>query len=139
MDKMKDMKRTKADKKAEDERYSGHKIGQDDYPYGLSVSLDHHSLKKLGIEKMPKVGSKVKLHSHAHVKSTREENRDGKMHRSMELELRHMHIEPGEGTGAETDGDSGKKEESMHRGIKDAMDKVLPKEEGSEEADGDEA
>ncbi len=135
MENMKDMKRTKADKKAEEERYTGHKVGQDDYPYGLSVSLDHHSLKKLGIENMPKVGSKVKLHSHAHVKSTREENRDGKMHRSMELELRHMHIEPGEGTGAEKDGDT---EMEHNKGMRAAIDKVLPKEEGSEEPDGDE-
>lgn len=136
---MKDMKCTKADKKAEDEKYNSHKMGQGDYPYGLSISLDHHSLKKLGIHKMPKAGTKLKLHSHAHVKSTREETRDGKMHRSMELELRHMDIEPGEGTGAEKDGDSTQAEESMHKGIKSAMDKVLPKENGSEDAAGEEA
>jgi hypothetical protein len=134
------MKRTKADKKAEEEKYSSNKIGGDDYPYGLSVHLDHHSLKKLGLHgALPKVGSKIPMTAHAHVKSTREENRDGKMHRSMELELRHMSMEHGEGKNQEKpDGDT----EEMNKGMKKALDKAVigPKEGGSADIeDGDEA
>jgi hypothetical protein len=137
--KMTDMKRTAAERK---ENSSPMKTGEDDYPYGLSIRLDHHSLKKLGMHegKLPKVGSKIKIHAHAHVKSTSESSRDGgKPDRHMELELRHMSVEghePGKGKGAEKDGDT----EEMNKGMKHAMDKAVvgPKEEGSEEEDGSE-
>lgn len=135
--KMIDMKRTKADKKAEDEKYAGHKLGGDDYPYGLSISLDHHSLKKLGLhDKLPKVGSKIKLHAHAHVKSAREEQREGgKTHRHVELELRHMNLEHGEGDPAvKREEDDQKKSQ----GMKKAMDEALTEGAGSEdEGDGE--
>lgn len=141
-EKMVDMKRTKAERKAEHEGL-GHKVGEDDYPYGLSIRLDHHSLKKLGMHegKLPKVGSKVKLTAHAHVKSTSESSHDGgKPNRHMELELRHIGVhdhEPGKGTGAETDGDT----EKMNKGMKHAIDKAVvgPKEEGEEDGEGEEA
>jgi hypothetical protein len=142
MAKMTDMKRTKADKKAEREKYDGHKLGEDDYPYGLSVRLDHHSLKKLGLHegKLPKVGSKIMLHSHAHVKSAGESSHDdGRKDRHLELELRHMHLEHGEGKN-EMGGD-GDTEKKMAKGMKHAIDKAVvgPEEEGSEDEDGDEA
>jgi hypothetical protein len=126
--KLTDMKRTAADKKAEDAKYEGHKLGGDDYPYGLSISLDHHSLKKLGMhDSLPKVGSKLKLQAHAHVKSAREEMREGgKKHRHVELELRHMAVDKG---GSEADSD-----EETNKGMKGAIDKALTKQEGSESA-----
>jgi hypothetical protein len=138
--KLTDMKRTKADKKAEDEGYDGHKVSEEDYPYGLSIRLDHHSLKKLGMHKeLPTVGSKLKLHAHAHVKSASEHSEEGgKKRRHLELELRQMALEeePGKGKGEEADGDT----ESMNKGMKHAMDRAVtgPKEEGSENEDGDE-
>lgn len=134
---MTDMKRTKAERK---ENNSPMKMGEDDYPYGLSVRLDHHSLKKLGMHegKLPKVGSKIMLHAHAHVKSTSESSHDGgKPDRHMELELRHMAVE-GKGESEEKgEGDT----EEMNKGMKHAMDKAVvgPKEGGSEDEDGDEA
>ncbi len=135
---MTDMKRTAKERK---ENNSPMKTGEDDYPYGLSIRLDHHSLKKLGMHegKLPKVGSKIKIHAHAHVKSTSESSRDGgKPDRHMELELRHMAVEGhGEGKNQEKpDGDT----EEMQKGMKQAMDKAVvgPKEEGSEDEDGDE-
>lgn len=136
MVKLTDMKRTKAERK---ENTSPMKTGEDDYPYGLSVRLDHHSLKKLGMHegKLPKVGSKIHLHAHAHVKSTSESSRDGgKPDRHMELELRHMAVE-GKGENQE---EKGGDTEDMNKGMKHAMDKAVvgPKEEGSEEPDGDE-
>lgn len=140
-EKLTDMKRTKADKKAEEEGHKGHAMDGEDYPYGLSIRLDHHSLKKLGMhDSLPKVGSKLMLHAHAHVKSASEHSEGGgKKRRHVELELRHMAVEghePGKGKGAEKDGDT----EEMNKGMKHAMDKAVvgPKEEGSEDADGDE-
>ena len=142
MTKMTDMKRTAADKKAEEEKYSGHKLGGEDYPYGLSIRLDHHSLKKLGLHEggLPKVGSKLMLHAHAHVKSAGESSEEGgKMRRHLELELRHMNIEHG-APGKKEMGEDGDTEK-MNKGMKHAIDKAVvgPKEEGSEEPDGDEA
>jgi hypothetical protein len=137
--KMIDMKRTKADRKEEGE--TNKSVVQDDYPYGLSVRLDHHSLKKLGLHagKLPKVGSKIMIHAHAHVRSTSESSHDGgKSNRHMELELRHMAVEAGKGHGAEKDGDT---EAAMNKGMKHAVDKavVSPKEEGEEDGEGMEA
>lgn len=111
-----DMKRTPTDKKAEEKKHE--RIGQEDYPYGLRVSLGHEEMAKLGIDSMPKVGDKVHLQSHAHVISTHEHSRDGqKPNRGVELELRHMAVgsKPQEGMVANPAAD----------GAKNAMDNAL--------------
>ena len=119
--KMIDMKRTAAERKARDKMYEG-KIGGEDYPYGLGVSLDHDSLTKLGIHDLPKVGSKIMLHAHAHVKSAREESREGgQKTRHVELELRHMNVEGGKPGAPKKD----TSEEGMRKGAKAVMDKAL--------------
>lgn len=124
MAKMIDMKRTAAEKKARDKEYEGGKIGGEDYPYGLGVSLGHDELTKLGIHTLPTVGSKIMLHAHAHVKSASESSRDGgRKERRVELELRHMNVEGG-GKAGKPKADTS--EEGMRRGAKAAMDKVLP-------------
>lgn len=132
--KMHDMKRSKKERKEHD---GPMKMDGDDYPYGLSVRLDHHSLKKLGMhEKLPKVGDKIKMHAHAHVTSVGQHTREGgNPDTHVELQLRHMAVEPGAG---ESDGDT---EEAMNKGMKHAVDKAVvgPKEEGSENEDGEEA
>lgn len=128
MAKMVHMVRTAADKKAEKKKYNTMPGGDsEDYPYGLSVSLNHDSLTKLGMTgPLPKVGSKIPLTAHAHVKSTSEENRNGRKERRMELELRHMSLEHRQtATANDNDGDEG-----MGKGMKGAMDKAL--ETGSE-------
>lgn len=111
-----DMKRSKAERKKES--MPSH-IGGDDYPYGLRVNLDHESLQKLGIDKLPSVGDKLHLHAHAHVVSAEERSTEGgKKHRSVSLELRKMHV-----------GDSGDEtaqQKRMAHGAKKAMDEVLP-------------
>jgi hypothetical protein len=122
MAKMIDMKRTAAEKKARDKEFD-HKIGGEDYPYGLGVSLGHDELTKLGIHTLPTVGSKIMLHAHAHVKSASESSRDGgRKERRVELELRHMNVEGAKAGKPKPD----TSEEGMRRGAKAAMDKVLP-------------
>lgn len=139
MAKMVDMKRTAKERKSEEGNLKH--IGGEDYPYGLSIRLDHHSLKKLGMHegKLPKVGSKIKLHAHAHVKSTSEHSEDGgQKRRHLELELRHLNLE---GHGGEKPSGDTEDTAKMHKGMKAAVDKAVvgPEEEGSEEEDGEEA
>ena len=42
------------------------------YPYGLEISLDNDSLKKLGIDELPEVGSILMIKAKVIVKSTSE-------------------------------------------------------------------
>jgi hypothetical protein len=122
MAKMVDLKRTPAERKAEQAKYDKPgRIGGDDYGYGLTVRLDHEHLKKLGITKMPKAGDVVHLHSKAHVKSTSEHSEDGGDRKHMELELRHMSL----GAQADDDNTGGDEGESHLAGAKSAMDAAL--------------
>lgn len=123
MAKLVDLKRTKQEreKHSKPEPYKG-----EDYPYGLTVHLDHDALEKLGIKNLPKAGGKVMLHAHAHVKSTEDRNEDGgKRRRSMSLELRKMAIEATQRAADEPDIHEGKL-----KGAKAAMDKALDRQEG---------
>lgn len=118
------MARTKAEKKAENERYKVGGPGDgEDYGYGLTVRLDHNHLKKLGITKLPKAGDTMHLHAKAHVKSTSEHSEDGGDRQHMELELRHMAIQATKRA----------EQEDVHegnlRGAKAAMDQALDKQE----------
>lgn len=95
-----------------------------------TIYLEHHHLEKLGMTKMPAVGSKIKISGLAHVGSTSEnqDRGDGGKRRSMTL---HMHkMEMGR--------DEKDHEESQKAGMKAAVDKALTKGEGSEsEGDGE--
>lgn len=122
---LKDMKRTPADKKAEQAKYdSPGKIGGDDYSYGTRVHLDHDMLEKLGMDTLPAVGSKVKMNTIAHVAETSEDHRDGgKKRRSMTLQIHHMGVEPHKDEGASDSENT----ESRNKGIRAAMDAALTK------------
>lgn len=127
--KMVDMKRSKQERKNEPT-----KLDDPEYHYGLRVHLDHEALEKLGMDKLPKVGSKISLHAHAHVKSAEErEHEDGgkkRKHRSVELELRHMALEHGMEDDRET---------RTAKGGKKAIDKALEEmdRDGGSENEGD--
>lgn len=128
---MKDMKRTKKDLDKHKDADAMSPIGaQNDYPHGLSVHLDHESLSKLGMHKLPKVGDKLHLHAHAHVTSVREEHRDGgKANRHIELQLRKMDLK------SHASGAPG--EEEMNEGMHQAVDKATKGGyDGAAEADG---
>ena len=102
-----------------------------------SVHLDHEALTQLGLHKgkMPKVGDKLNMSATGHVASVGETEAGRHMH----VELHDMKAAKGVGKGQEkSDGDT---EAKLAKGAKRAMDKAVvgPKEEGSEEPDGDEA
>lgn len=123
---MKDMKRTKAEKKGEG-TLKAPSMTQDDYPYGLRVRLEHESLNKLGMSKLPKVGDKLHLHAHAHVVSTEERSgEDGKKRRHVEVELRKMDL-----------GGAPKDEAELNKGAKRIMDKALAEGGGKGNYDGE--
>jgi hypothetical protein len=126
MVKMVDMKHTAAEKKARDKKFDHRIGGENEYPYGLHISLGDSELSKLGVAKLPQVGSKLKVHAHAHVKSASESSSEGGKERRVELELRHMHVEGAHGEKGKTPKED-MSEEGMRRGAKAAMDKVLPK------------
>ena len=65
------------------------------YPYGLNIELDHDSLGRLGIDKLPKVGAKIKLHGKALIKSASESSDMGSKapRRSVSLQLTHMKLD----------------------------------------------
>jgi hypothetical protein len=119
------MARTKAEKKADKDRYKVGGPGDgEDYGYGLTVRLNHEHLKKLGITKMPKAGDMMHLHAKAHVKSTSEHSEEGSDRRHIELELRHMAVKATQRAKSE----GGIEEGNLH-GAKAAMDQALDQQE----------
>ncbi len=96
--KIADLKRTDADKAKEAARYEkGSQIGQEDYPYGTSVRLEHEDLAKLGItsaDQLPKSGATMNIAGNAKVASVSTNDRDGEARHSMELQLTHLGVEP---------------------------------------------
>lgn len=98
---MKDMKLTKAEKKNRNKPLEAAKASDGpEYPYGLSVELDHESMGKLGMSKLPKIGSKIKFHAHAHVKSASQDDSTSGSRKRVGLQITHMAIEPQNATDA---------------------------------------
>lgn len=60
---------------------------QQEYPYGLKLYIDNESLKKLGIEELPEVGSEVAIKAVAVVcGTTQNENKDG-VYKSLDVQI----------------------------------------------------
>jgi len=109
---MKDMKISRKNADTKTEAVGPAATDSPEYPYGLSVHLNHDSLKKLGLHKNPpQVGDKLHLHAHAHVTSTRQEA-NGEHH--VELQLRKLDLK-----------DNTPGEEEMHEGMHKAVDKAV--------------
>ena len=67
---------------------------QPEFPYGLSLELDETSLKLLGIDKLPKVGSVLEIEARVVVKSTSERTQEGEgLKRCVSLQITDMEIE----------------------------------------------
>jgi hypothetical protein len=102
------------------------------------IYLEHHHLEKLGMTKMPPVGSKIKISGLAHVGAVSEHDEsrsapsgsaEGGPKRSMTLHLHKMDIGK--------DGISeGEHEESQKAGMKGEIDKALSRGAGSDAAKG---
>lgn len=117
-----DLKRTKQDKK-QDKANMPSSIGQEDYPYGTRVRLGDEELDKLGIDELPQVGDGMHVHGHGHVTSVSEDHHEGgKKRRHVEIQLKHMQVEPGE---HKQKGRVGGKDADQADGMKRAMDGAL--------------
>lgn len=71
--------------------------GSDDdgpkYPWGLEISLNDGSLKKLDMKKMPEIGSKVVIQAVATVTSlSQRQERDGDSNSSVSLQITDMEL-----------------------------------------------
>lgn len=94
---LKDIKRTKADRKRESKKHKAMPMGPDvdEYPYGTRIDLDHDTLDKLGMKTMPKAGRKMKLHADVHVHRSEESTHSERgqkpsKRRSLTLQIRKM-------------------------------------------------
>ena len=90
------LKRTKSEKKVESSPSLA--IGErDDYDYGLKINLHKESLEKLGLDSLPKVGTKMRLEAEVEVVSVSSSAGKGSESRSMDLQITHMKLEDGAG------------------------------------------
>lgn len=89
---MASLKRTKTEKKTRDGG-SPVKSSEEDFPYGTRLELDHETMGKLGMTKLPAVGKKLHIQGHGHITSASEHTREGETpRRSASLQLTHMKL-----------------------------------------------
>ena len=85
------MKRTKAEVK---EMSAPTAMDDEQYPYGLRISLQNDELEKLGIDKLPGVGDTFELEAIVVVKSVSAgQSEGGEKRRSIELQITEMCLE----------------------------------------------
>lgn len=89
-----DIKRTKADKTAEKKRWD-EPMNADDYPYGLTISLDDATIKKLKLGDMD-AEQEVRVEAIAFVSEDNANKRNGKTVRSMQLQITKLAVVQGE-------------------------------------------
>jgi hypothetical protein len=89
---MKDMKCSKSDT----EEYPtnvGMSAGSR-YPYGLRLTLENDGLKKLGMDKLPKVGAKIYIEAMGVVESVRQNSSaKGEEYRCVEIQLQKIGLD----------------------------------------------
>lgn len=83
--KLTDVKRTKADKTEDKERYE-EPFGGDDYPHGLTINLDNATIEKLGLGDFD-ADESVRLHAEGFVSNDSTTKRKGKTDRSMTIQI----------------------------------------------------
>jgi hypothetical protein len=93
MDKMVDMKRTDAEIKAKNSPMKVTSGSRESYPYGLSLTLDADSLKKLGIKDLPTVGDEFEITAMARVTSVSKNASETNDSTRVELQITQMCVE----------------------------------------------
>lgn len=117
---MKDLKITKKEAKAKSESMVIGSADQERYPYGLRLDLNNDTLEKLGMTKLPSVGTVLMFEAKAKVVGSRQSATEGSENRSIELQITHIDLEEGET-------DEEVKEGELTRGQAGAMSKVAQK------------
>lgn len=71
-------------------------VVEPDYPYGLRITLDDAVLAKLGVGKLPEIGTEFKLQALAYVVSVsaRETSSGRERDRSVELQIKALELAP---------------------------------------------
>jgi len=87
---MKDLKITKKEAKAKSESMVIGSSDQERYPYGLRLDLNNDTLEKLGIDKLPSVGTVLMFEAKAKVVGSRQSATEGSENRSIELQITHI-------------------------------------------------
>lgn len=121
---MKDLKISKQEVKEKNKAMQV--IGSSDqerYPYGLRLDLNNDTLEKLGMKKLPTVGTVLMFEAKAKVVGSRQSATEGSENRSVELQITHIDLEDGES-------DEEVKEGELTRGQAGAMDRVAKKMKG---------
>ncbi len=85
------MKRTKKDKKREN---TDHAIGENSFPFGLTVSLDDESLTKLGIKDLPAVGTEMIVVGVGKVESVSKSSNERRVSRNVSIQLEKLEVRP---------------------------------------------
>lgn len=81
------------------------------YPYGIRINLDNHSLDKLGISKLPEVGTEMIVVGVGVVESANERKRRKGIDRDISIQLQRLEVGPLEESTAE---------DAVSRAVKDA-------------------
>ena len=91
MQKMTDMKFTKAEKKS---RYDVPVMSGngEQYPWGLSITLDAQALKKLGISELPDAGDECEIMATGKVTRVSQSASDDETTRSVEIQITHLSL-----------------------------------------------
>lgn len=63
------------------------------YPYGLRLDLNNDTLEKLGITKLPAVGTVLMFEAKAKVVGSRQSATESSDNRSIELQITHLDLE----------------------------------------------
>lgn len=87
---MKDLKISKKEAKSKNEAMVIGSSEQERYPYGLRLDLNNDTLDKLGIDKMPSVGTVLTFEAKAKVVGSRQSATEGSENRSVELQITHI-------------------------------------------------
>jgi len=87
------MKRTKQDKKRAN---AEHTVGEEAFPFGLTISLDDDSLTKLGIDELPAVGEEWIVVGIGKIDSVSKNERDNSrgVNRNVSIQLQKLEVGP---------------------------------------------